>query len=235
LTNSNADTKQSFPTAQGHRSSRIDRPTDSVYMPANKEDKTLEPTARQRLLETATELFAERGYAGTSVREIVGRAGVSKPVLYYYFKNKEGLYYAILEWAADVQQGILEEIFAAKGTVLDRFIYLYRRVLEGVSEYRHLYKMIHGLMYGPPQGAPAYDFPKYQRHMFDAVKRIYTNGLTASERESVDGDEVAFLVLSLIDFSLNMNQVLPELEDPQRPERLLRLAFQGLSRETCPE
>jgi len=204
-------------------------------MPANKEDKTLEPTARQRLLETATELFAERGYAGTSVREIVGRAGVSKPVLYYYFKNKEGLYYAILEWAADVQQGILEEIFAAKGTVLDRFIYLYRRVLEGVSEYRHLYKMIHGLMYGPPQGAPAYDFPKYQRHMFDAVKRIYTNGLTASERESVDGDEVAFLVLSLIDFSLNMNQVLPELEDPQRPERLLRLAFQGLSRETCPE
>ena len=40
---------------------------------------------------------------------------------------------------------------------------------------------------------------------------------------------VAFLVLSLIDFSLNMNQVLPELADPQRPERLLRLAFQGLS------
>jgi len=45
---------------------------------------------------------------------------------------------------------------------------------------------------------------------------------------------VAFLVLSLIDFSLNMNQVLPELADPQRPERLLRLAFQGLSRgENC--
>ncbi len=72
-------------------------------MKQNNEINELEPNARQRLLETATELFAEKGYAGTSVREIVDRAGVSKPVLYYYFKSKEGLFYAILEWAADVQ------------------------------------------------------------------------------------------------------------------------------------
>jgi AcrR family transcriptional regulator len=191
--------------------------------------QALEPNARERLLETATELFAEKGYASTSVREIVDRAGVSKPVLYYYFQSKEGLFYAILEWAADVQQEILNEIFTASGTVLDRFIYFYRRVSEGVAEYQNLYKMIHGLMYGPPQGAPEYDFPKYQRHMFDAVKRIYTNGLTSGEVKAADEDEVAFLVLSLIDFSLNMNQVLPEMADPQRPERLLRLAFQGLT------
>ena len=198
-------------------------------MKPNQESNALEPNARQRLLETATELFAAKGYAGTPVREIVDRAGVSKPVLYYYFKSKEGLYYAILEWAADAQQGILDEIFATSGTVLDRFIDFYRRVSEGVAQYQHLYKMIHGLMYGPPQGAPEYDFPIYQRQMFDAVKRIYTNGLTAEEIQSADENEVAFLVLSLIDFSLNMNQVLPELADPQRPERLLRLAFQGLS------
>lgn len=202
----------------------------SVRKPKNKISPQ-EPNARQRLLETATELFAEKGYAGTSVREIVDRAGVSKPVLYYYFKSKEGLFYAILEWAADAQQEILNEIFATAGTVLDRFIYFYRRISAGVEEYQNLYKMIHGLMYGPPQGAPAYDFPKYQRHMFDAVKQIYTSGLTVGEVKAADEDEVAFLVLSLIDFSLNMNQVLPELADPQRPERLLRLAFQGLSRE----
>ncbi len=193
------------------------------------EMNSLEPTTRDRLLETATALFAEKGYAGTSVREIVDRAGVSKPVLYYYFKSKEGLFYAILEWAAGVQQEILDEIFSTSGTVLDRFIFFYRRISEGVQQYQNLYKMIHGLMYGPPQGAPEYDFPKYQRHMFNAVKRIYTNGLTAGEVKPADADEVAFLVLSLIDFNLNMNQVLPELADPLRPERLLRLAFQGLS------
>ena len=198
-------------------------------MKPNNEINELEPNARQRLLDTATKLFAEKGYAGTSVREIVNRAGVSKPVLYYYFKSKEGLFYALLEWAANVQQEIINEIFSTSGTVLDRFIYFYRRVSEGVEEYQDLYKMIHGLIYGPPQGAPEYDFSRYQRHMFDAVKRIYTNGLTSGEAQPANEDEVAFLVLSLIDFSLNMNQVLPELADPQRPERLLRLAFEGLS------
>ena len=197
------------------------KPNNALNAPEN--------NARQRLLEAATELFAEKGYAGTSVRAIVDRVGVSKPVLYYYFKSKEGLFYAILEWAADVQQEILNEIFTTSGTVLERFIFLYRRISEGVLQYQDLYKMIHGLLYGPPQGAPEYDFPQYQRHMFNAVKRIYTSGLAAGEVEAADEDEVAFLVLSLIDFSLNMNQVLPELADPQRPERLLRLAFHGLS------
>jgi AcrR family transcriptional regulator len=82
-------------------------------------DKTnfLESNARQRILETATDMFAEKGYAGTYVREIVEKAGVSKPVLYYYFQSKEGLFYAILEWAADVQQIILNEIVDVSGPI----------------------------------------------------------------------------------------------------------------------
>ena len=194
------------------------------------EISTFENNARERLLETATELFAEKGYAGASVREIVEKAGVSKPVLYYYFKSKEGLFYAILEWAAGVQQNVLNEIFEARGTVLERFIFLYRRLYEGIQQYKSLYIMIHGLIYGPPEGVPEYDFASFQRCMLDAVKRIYTEGLSTGEIRDVDAEEVAFLVLGLMDFSLNMDMVLPELADSQRPERLLRLAFQGLSK-----
>ncbi|UCE52631.1 MAG: TetR/AcrR family transcriptional regulator [Desulfobacterales bacterium] len=189
---------------------------------------SLEPNARQRLLETATDLFAEKGYAGTYVREIVEKAGVSKPVLYYYFQSKEGLFYAILEYASDVQQNVLNEIFEASGTVFDRFVYLYRRVYEGIQQYQSLYKMIQSLIYGPPQGAPEYDYASYQRQMFEAVRRIYDDGVSKGEIRKADAEEVAFLVLSLIDFSLNMDQVIPESADPQRPERLLRIAFQGL-------
>lgn len=190
-----------------------------------------ENNSRERLLETATGLFAEKGYAGTSVREIVEKAGVSKPVLYYYFKSKEGLFYAILEWAAAVQQNILNEIFEARGTVLERFIFLYRRVYEGIHQYKSLYIMIHGLIYGPPEGVPEYDFASFQRCMLDAVKRIYAEGLSSGDIRKVDAEEVAFLVLGLMDFSLNMDMILPELADSQRPERLLRLAFEGLSKE----
>jgi AcrR family transcriptional regulator len=197
-------------------------------MKTENEIKTLEPMARQRILETATELFADKGYAGTYVREIVEKAGVSKPVLYYYFKSKEGLFYAILEWATDVQQMVLNEIVETSGPMLDRFVYLYRRIYEGIREYQSLYHMIIGLIYGPPQGAPDYDFSKFQVMMFNAVKQIYAEGLAAGEVREADADEVAFLVLGLIDYCLNTEKIRPELADAHRPERLLRLAFQGL-------
>ena len=51
---------------------------------------------RERLLREALRLFTERGYAATTVREIVAAAGVTKPVLYYYFGSKEGLYLEIM-------------------------------------------------------------------------------------------------------------------------------------------
>jgi len=193
------------------------------------EIKSLEFGTRERLLETASHLFAEKGYASTSVREIVARAGVSKPVLYYYFQSKEGLYYAILNWGMEIQQKIIDELLEVSGTVQDRILYLYRRIYEEIQAYQGMYAMIHGLIYGPPQGAPKYDFPSYHRQMFEAVKRLCFEGLSSGEIKKADADEVAFLVLSLIDFSLNLEKIQPELTDPHRPERLLRLAFQGLS------
>lgn len=45
----------------------------------------------RHLLKTAARLFAAKGYDGTSTREIVEAAGVTKPTLYYHFGSKEGL------------------------------------------------------------------------------------------------------------------------------------------------
>ena len=184
--------------------------------------------ARERLLEAGTALFAERGYAGTFVREIVDRAGVTKPMLYYYFKSKEGMFYTILDGAAEQQEAILAQALEAPGAVLDRLIYLYRRIYEGLIEHQNLLKMIYNLVFGPRQGAPDYDIDQYHRRMVDAIKTIYFEGLTRGEVKEADADEVAILVLSLLDFCLHMEYVNLGSSDPERPERLLRLAFQGL-------
>ncbi len=49
-------------------------------------------TVRERIMEVATRLFGQQGYAATSVRQVVQEAGVTKPTLYYYFEGKEGLF-----------------------------------------------------------------------------------------------------------------------------------------------
>ena len=201
-------------------------------MKNNQEDSPTAPNARERLLETAIGMFSQKGYAGTSVREIVEQAGVSKPVLYYYFKSKEKLFLAILEMAENLQMQLLSEVLESEGTVLERLLILYRRIYAGVQAHRKLYVMIHGLIFGPPQGTPHYDFTRYHRHMINAIQEIYKAGLASGEVKKTAADEVAYLVLSLIDFCLHMDQVQPQLSDPQRPERILRLAFEGIAKET---
>lgn len=52
---------------------------------------------RAQLIEVGREVFAERGYAATSVEEIAARAKVSKPILYGHFGGKEGLYAVVVD------------------------------------------------------------------------------------------------------------------------------------------
>ncbi|MHB1486083.1 MAG: TetR/AcrR family transcriptional regulator [Acidimicrobiales bacterium] len=54
-------------------------------------------SARDRLLETASELFYARGIAATGVDAVVAAAGLSKPTLYAYFASKSELVTAVLE------------------------------------------------------------------------------------------------------------------------------------------
>jgi AcrR family transcriptional regulator len=51
---------------------------------------------RGRILDGARELFVERGYAGTSIRDISERVGMTKGSLYYHFESKEQLLSALL-------------------------------------------------------------------------------------------------------------------------------------------
>ncbi|HTZ45228.1 MAG TPA: TetR/AcrR family transcriptional regulator [Jatrophihabitans sp.] len=54
-----------------------------------------------QMLEVATEVFCERGYAGASMNEIAARCEISKPMLYLYFESKEKLYLACLTFVGD--------------------------------------------------------------------------------------------------------------------------------------
>lgn len=55
----------------------------------------------EQTLEAAHSLFAERGYAAVTMEEIAAAVGVTKPLLYNYFGNKERLYIACMERAGD--------------------------------------------------------------------------------------------------------------------------------------
>ncbi|KAA0211043.1 TetR/AcrR family transcriptional regulator [bacterium] len=77
-------------------------------------DPTLPHPTSQAMLEQAAALFAERGYDAVSVREIVDAVGVSRPVLYYHWQNKEALARAIIQDFFKEAQALREAAFAPR-------------------------------------------------------------------------------------------------------------------------
>jgi AcrR family transcriptional regulator len=75
------------------------------------------PDTRQLILRAALKRFANGGYAATSVQDIVDDARVSKPALYYHFKDKAGLFQALVHEAHDERYRILREASARGGDI----------------------------------------------------------------------------------------------------------------------
>ena len=65
---------------------------------------------REHILIVAEALFGEKGFDGTSVRDIAQQAGVNLAMISYYFGSKEKLLEAMIEFRAMYAYGILEEL-----------------------------------------------------------------------------------------------------------------------------
>jgi TetR/AcrR family transcriptional regulator, cholesterol catabolism regulator len=65
---------------------------------------------REIVLKTATNLFYQKGYADTSIRDIGAKAGISNSIVYHYFKNKEELLFEIVRASSENLLATLREV-----------------------------------------------------------------------------------------------------------------------------
>ena len=65
---------------------------------------------KTHIIDNAVELFAEKGFEGTSIRDLAARAGVNVAMVNYYFGSKEKLFESMVEEKASYTRGLLDEI-----------------------------------------------------------------------------------------------------------------------------
>jgi AcrR family transcriptional regulator len=136
---------------------------------------------RERLLRAAVEIFDRKGYAATSVREIVERAGITKPVLYYHFGSKEGILVAILEEGARQFQVVIERAAASSGTARERLAALCEQAYGLFKQNVPVVRVAHAVYYGPREGLPQFDFAVFERALVSAIRQIIQDGVAAGE------------------------------------------------------
>jgi AcrR family transcriptional regulator len=148
-------------------------------------------SVRDRLARAAVELFDRKGYAATSVREIVAAAGVTKPALYYHFGSKEGLFLAIMRRAVEALTSSLSASRAGPGSVRDRIKALAQDVHELFRENVGVVRLVHVAIYGPPGEMPPFDARSLAQPLTAAIDELVREGIGSGElREAPVEDAV---------------------------------------------
>lgn len=131
---------------------------------------------RKKILNVTRELILEKGWKDISVRDIAERAGVKNPLLYYYFKNKQGiadhLLGTLILRALDYAE---ERVPFAEDCMLSHFVYvaLYYRVLKEKDLYQALYlESIHPFA-NPVDTIDDYDLNFMVTKQFNEILKTY--------------------------------------------------------------
>lgn len=185
---------------------------------------------RERLLREALLLFNAKGFAATSVREIVAAAGVSKPTLYYYFTNKEGIYLELMNSTLAHFQAAVEQLVVPQGTARQRLLRFATGVFDLFHEQIAVVRLIYAIFFGPPQGAPYFRHQEFYDLMLRVVAGLVGEGVAGREFRPVSVGDVTWTVISC------MNTVMEEQLCNQPPrvgreelERMLGMILEGIA------
>jgi TetR/AcrR family transcriptional regulator, transcriptional repressor for nem operon len=133
------------------------------------------PDTRQRLIEAAVFLFWENGYAATGVAEILARAKVNSGSFYHFFKSKEALLLAVLDWyVMGLEPFVMQPAFAQSPDPIER-------VFAVLAFYRqNLIKT--ACTYGCPIGRLALEIPEDRTEVHQLLAANFDGWTAAIER-----------------------------------------------------
>src|SRR5688500_14794894 len=116
----------------------------------NKVIDSPQATSAERILSTALDLFAIKGYDATAVREICEAAGITKPTLYHFFGSKDGVLQALVNTGFRQYRAIVNAAMDSPGSFEDRVKVLARSVFQSASSKPLFWRFIHSVIWAPP-------------------------------------------------------------------------------------
>ena len=105
------------------------RKSESVVR-SGRPPREMQNTAGEKIIQTATMLFASRGFAGTSMEQVASQCGAGKDTVYRRFPSKVALFEAVVEQAHRRAMARLEDLPPMEGNALERLKALLRELLH---------------------------------------------------------------------------------------------------------
>jgi AcrR family transcriptional regulator len=129
---------------------------------------------RTKILDSAEQSFAARGFASTSTREIGRLAGMDKYAIYYHFKNKESLYRAVIERSFSKITGFIDGVFPQEVVSPKELERVFEKILEYMAQNSAIMKIMQRESLDCTNVGIAETFQKY-------FKPLYRKGIRFSQ------------------------------------------------------
>lgn len=186
---------------------------------------------RDRIIESARDLFLMQGYNATGLSEIVKRAEVNSGSLYYFFPTKEDLLLAVLDWYREnIGPGLLDPVF-------DRISDPFERVFGLLDGYRQLLLMT-DFEQGCPIGNLALEVANSHPSVRPLLEANFNNWVNAIEKclvemadrlpDDVDRHQLAILVLNTMEGGMMLARTFRSVEPFDQSVAQLRDYFERL-------
>lgn len=172
-------------------------------------ERDQETPVQERIINAATRLFAEKGYAGTSTAEIVSAAGVTKPMVYYYFGDKEGLFRAVMDQVNRRLREGFAGIEARKLAPREALIAIADLMFETTRESPTTSRLQFASYYGPGEGEVSKILEVGPMTTYEAIRKVVTEGEQAGV---LSGD--VFQITCSIQGTINL-YIMAHLSRPQ--------------------
>src|SRR3954464_10476305 len=109
---------------------------------------------REHILQAALKRFAHSGYSAASVQQIVDDARVSKPALYYYFKDKAGLFQSLVNEAHDKRFELMQSAAARATDLRGRLVEILTVLFDYFQKNRELMRISMATAFASPGELP---------------------------------------------------------------------------------
>jgi AcrR family transcriptional regulator len=185
---------------------------------------------RRHILRAALKHFANGGYAATSVQQIVGTAKVSKPALYYHFRDKAALFEALVNEAHDGRFRVVQEAVAREKDLPGQL----REALVALFDYfqknRELTRIAFSTAYAAPGEIPPglHHLNKCKRNL-DFIHALIKRAQVAGELDNrFDSWELAYGFYGQTNFYITAHLLMPGFRANRKAaERVVELFLIG--------
>ncbi len=160
--------------------------------------------SKQRVLDSALALFAQRGYSATSVRQIIDAAGVTQPVLYYYFKNKEDLFQQLVTQHYERSFADIKAAMASADGCVERLRAYIRTSFAGTAADLNATRLMFQTYFGPPVEAVQELMQYLSGIRYLLAREVVEEGLNTGVLRGDDSDAATLAFCCLVDQHINI-------------------------------